>query len=78
MSVKKGSGKSGSGKTIALLILVVAAIGFVGYYGFIETGVRKSKAGPVRSMGAPPMTPSVSPSVSPSASPEATPLPART
>jgi hypothetical protein len=35
--------KRGSGTTIALLILVVAAIGFIGYYAFIETGIKQPK-----------------------------------
>ncbi len=70
MSVKSGSGKSGSGKTIALLILVVAAIGLVGYYGFVETGVGKDKATPARSIA--------SPSPSPLATPAETPTPVPT
>jgi hypothetical protein len=36
------SKKGGSGLTIAMLLLVVVAIGFIGYYAFIETGTAKT------------------------------------
>ncbi|MES2460561.1 MAG: hypothetical protein V4671_08245 [Armatimonadota bacterium] len=65
-SPSRPSKKGGNALTIVALLLVVAAIGLIGYYGFIETGTaRQGKPLPptraIQSTPTPPASPSATP-----------------
>jgi hypothetical protein len=47
------SKKGGAGLTIVMLLLVITAIGLIGYYAFIETGTGKTAPPSPRPKAAP-------------------------